>query len=84
MALNWKMDKEKNIFGALLRDARKKNGLSQRDVAIKAGQNVRSIQKIESGEREPRVFLAVRLAMASGMEPGEFFAALADAMQEAE
>ncbi len=76
------MDKEKNTFGALLRSARKKNGLSQRDVALKAGQNVRSIQKIENGEREPRVFLAVRLAIASGMEPGEFFKTLADTMRE--
>lgn len=78
------MDKEKNTFGALLRNARKKNGLSQRDVAIKAGQNVRSIQKIENGEREPRVFLAVRLAIAAGMEPGEFFTTLAAEMKETE
>jgi len=78
------MDKENNIFGALLRSSRKKNGFSQRDVAIKAGQNVRSIQKIENGEREPRVFLAVRLAIASGMKPGEFFTALADKIKEAE
>ena len=84
MAFNETMDKEKKTFGALLRNARKKNGLSQRDVAIKAGQNVRSIQKIENGEREPRVFLAVRLAVASGMEPGEFFTALAGEMKEAE
>lgn len=76
------MDKENNFFGTLLRDARKKNGLSQRDVAIKAGQNVRSIQKIENGEREPRVFLAVRLAAAAGMEPGDFFAALAGVMKK--
>ena len=37
-----------------------------------------------NGERKPRVFLAVRIAIASGMEPGEFFTALADAMKEAE
>jgi transcriptional regulator with XRE-family HTH domain len=78
------MDKENNTFGKLLRAARKKNGLSQRDVANRAGQNVRSIQKIENGEREPRVFLAVRLAVAAGMEPGEFFTALAGEMKDAE
>lgn len=78
------MDKRKNPFGELLRNARKKNGLSQRDVAVRAGQNVRSIQKIENGEREPRVLLAVRLAVASGMELGEFFTTLADAMKEVE
>lgn len=77
------MDKEKNLFGTLLREARKKNGLSQRYLAEKTGQNIRSIQKIENGEREPRVFLALRLAEASGMTPGEFFTALAAALRNA-
>ena len=72
------MDKEKNTFGTLLRDARKKNGLSQRDLAAKAGQNVRSVQKIENGQREPRLFLALKLVKASGAEPGAFFTALAE------
>lgn len=77
------MDNEKNLFGMLLREARKKNGFSQRYLAEKTGQNIRSIQKIENGEREPRVFLALRLAEASGMAPGEFFTALAEAQQNA-
>lgn len=78
------MDKENNTFGTLLRDARKKNGLSQRDVAAKAGQNVRSVQKIENGQREPRLFLALQLVIASGVEPGAFFAALAEAVNREE
>lgn len=71
------MNKEKNTFGVLLRDARKKNGLSQRDVAERAGQNIRSVQKIENGQREPRLFLALQLVEAAGAEPGAFFAELA-------
>ena len=62
-----------------MRKARKKNGFSQREVAERAGQNVRSVQKIENGQREPRLFLAMRLVIASGAEPGAFFAALAEA-----
>ena len=76
------MEKEKNLFGTLLREARKKNGLSQRHLAEKTGQNIRSIQKIENGEREPRIFLALRLAEASGAAPGDFFAALAEAQRK--
>ena len=67
-----------------MRSSRKKNGLSQRRVAIKAGQKLRRIQKIENGEREPRVFPTVRPAIASGMESGEFFTDLTDKMREAE
>lgn len=75
------MDKVQNLFGSLLREARKKNGVSQRHLAEKTGQNIRSIQKIENGEREPRVYLALRLAEASGMTAGEFFTQLAEAQK---
>ena len=75
------MDKVQNLFGSLLREARKKNGFSQRHLAEKTGQNIRSIQKIENGEREPRVYLALRLAEASGMTAAEFFEQLAEAQK---
>lgn len=80
LALDLSMDIKKNTFGTLLREARKKNGLSQRAVAERAGQNVRSVQKIENGQREPRLFLALQLVEAAGAEPGAFFAALSDAL----
>ena len=50
-------------FGELLYDARVRRGFTQRDVARRAGIDVRSYQRIEKG-RGATLTTALRLAMA--------------------
>ena len=47
--------------GALVRDLRKKAGLTQFDLASRTGISFRTIQRIESGEISPRIDLFFRL-----------------------
>ena len=61
------------IFGKILKKVREENNLSRAQLARDAHTDPLSVKKIEGGIREPRVHLAMRLARASGMELGEFF-----------
>lgn len=61
------------IFGKVLETVRKDNKRSRAQVAREALTNSSDVKKIEKGNREPRVLLAIRLARSSGMELGDFF-----------
>ena len=59
-------------FSGLLRGYRERAGLSQNELARRAGVNPGSINRIESGEREPSSReLIVRLSDALGLSPFE-------------
>lgn len=68
------------VFGKILEQVRKSNKRSRGKVARDAFSNPSDVKKIESGIREPRVLLAIRLAHASGMDLGEFFKLVHQAM----
>lgn len=67
------MSNSPNTFGNALEQARIDGGLSKRKFAATAGYELRGIQKILKGEREPGVLLALRLVSATGQNVGEFF-----------
>ena len=50
------MNKPKSPFGAKLREQRKALGLTQTELAQKAGLSLMTIQRYESGERTPKLF----------------------------
>lgn len=52
--------------GEILREARRAVGLSQRDLALKAGLPQSTIARIESGGADPRVGTLERLLIACG------------------
>ena len=54
-------------FGGALRQARNRAGLSQAELAEKAGLDQRAISTWETRVREPGLFAAVRLAEALGV-----------------
>jgi uncharacterized protein len=54
--------------GALLRQARKRAGLSQVDLAARAGVTQRVISAYESGQRQPSIPVLARLVGAAGFE----------------
>lgn len=45
-----------------LRDVRKKKGISQEELAVKAGVTVRYIAFLESGDRKPSIAVAFKIA----------------------
>ncbi|MFZ0249841.1 MAG: helix-turn-helix transcriptional regulator, partial [Acidimicrobiales bacterium] len=51
---------------AILRELRRDNGLTQRDLAAKAGVPQSTIAEIEVGQREPSLTLLSRIAESAG------------------
>jgi len=58
-------------LGANLREARKKLGLTQEQVADASGVHATEVSRIEAGKRDPQVSTVRRLAEAVGLSPGE-------------
>jgi len=58
-------------FGANLRAAREKNGLSQEAFAQRVGMDPAEIRRLESARRDPGVRVVTRLARGLGMSPAE-------------
>lgn len=71
------MEELKHILARIFREYRRQSGYSQWKLSILAEIHPRSIQKIEGGELQPGVMLAVRLVSAMGSNVGFFFADLA-------
>jgi putative transcriptional regulator len=59
-------------FGARLRDLRTEAGLSQRELAERAGCNVFTVNKLERGVQEPAWPLVLALAKALSVSTEEF------------
>lgn len=58
-------------FGAAIRDARSKLGLSQEEMANKAGIERSHMGKVERGEHLPNLVMMFKLAKALGLRPAE-------------
>ncbi len=75
------------MFGTRVRARRKLLGLSQEDLARKAGVDVKTVRGIENGRRRPRLSTVRQLADALGLEDAvrdQFYAAASpDAAEEA-
>ncbi len=53
---------------ALCREARRRGGLSQREVAARAGVAASTVARIERGQLEPTLDLLLRIVRACGLE----------------
>ena len=60
-------------MGAYSRYCRTQKGLSQKTIANSIHYDLRSLQRVEKGEQEPKVTTAVKLVAAVEMPPGQFF-----------
>lgn len=58
-------------LGSNLRDARKRLGLTQEEVAERSGVHPTEVSRIEAGKRDPRISTVLRLARALEVRPGE-------------
>jgi transcriptional regulator with XRE-family HTH domain len=58
-------------FGANLRTAREKNGLSQEAFAQRVGMDPAEIRRLESARRDPGVRVVTRLARGLGLSPAD-------------
>lgn len=58
-------------LGTNLREARKRLGLTQEQVAQRSGVHSTEISRIEAGKRDPQISTVRRLAKALGMKPGQ-------------
>ena len=65
-------------FGIALVKLRKEKGLSQSRLNILGELNVTSLRKIEKGQMQPGISIAVRLVIATGADIGDFFTQLAE------
>ena len=74
------MAKRRCIFGKQLRRVREAKGLSRPCFALRANYPADGIHKIERGDREPGVLLAVKLVAATGVPVGDFFEELYQSM----
>ena len=63
---------EKQAFGKKLLEVRKAKGLTQEEVAEKCGITIRTIQRIESGLVEPRVYTIKIISETIGFEFFEY------------
>jgi len=64
-------------FGENLRRCRKRAGLSQEAVGLRAGLHRTEVGLLERGERTPRIDTAVKLAGALDVDPGDLLAGIA-------
>jgi|GEM_PF-992009 len=55
-----------------VKNLRKRNGLSQEDLAFKSGLSLRTIQRVENGESEPTGETIKRISHTLGITPNEF------------
>ena len=60
-------------FGARVRELREKAGLTQADLAERAGVDRIAISHIERGQRDVGVLRASAIARALGVHPGDLF-----------
>lgn len=60
-------------FGAAFLQARVSKALSQWTVATRLNYHLRNIQRIEKGEQQPGIMLALRLVAAVDADVGDFF-----------
>ncbi len=58
-------------LGSNLRDARKRLGLTQEEVAERSGVHATEVSRIEAGKRDPRASTLQRLAEAVEVQPGQ-------------
>lgn len=63
-------------FGANLRVARERRGLSQEALAQRAGMDPAEIRRLESARRDPGIRVLTRLARALRMTAGELLAGI--------
>lgn len=61
-------------FSTRLRELRSAAGLSQSDLAARAGMNLWGLAKLEYAQREPKWYTVVALARALGVTPDAFLA----------
>lgn len=57
-------------LGTNLREARKRLGLTQEQVAQRSGVHSTEVSRIEAGKRDPKVSTVERLAKAVEVKPG--------------
>jgi transcriptional regulator with XRE-family HTH domain len=58
-------------LGENLREARKKLGLTQEQVAERSGVQAGEVSRIEAGKRDPQVSTVLKLARAVEVRPGQ-------------
>jgi transcriptional regulator with XRE-family HTH domain len=58
-------------FGAKLREARERLGLTQEEVAQRSGVHVTEVSRMEAGKRDPKISTLRRLAKAVEVKPGQ-------------
>ena len=58
-------------LGIKIQELRKQKGMTQEDLAEKTGLSVRTIQRIESGEVDPRSYTLSQIAEALGVDLAE-------------
>ncbi|PWC56058.1 helix-turn-helix transcriptional regulator [Azospirillum sp. TSO22-1] len=63
-------------FGAILRDLRVANSLSQEELAYRAGMSVPYLSDLERGRSNPSLAMIVDLALALGVHPSQMLEAL--------
>lgn len=59
------------VLASRIKDLRNRNGFSQEELAEKTGLSLRTIQRIENGETEPRGDSLKRIAIIYGVSPDE-------------
>lgn len=64
------------VFGAWVRELRRRRGLTQVDIAARAGISVTYLSGIETGQRNPTLTVVARLAHALGVRPSQLVARL--------
>lgn len=64
------------VFGRRMRELRKERGLSQEELAHRAGLHYTYIGGIERGERNPALVNISRIAAALGMSLADFFSVM--------
>lgn len=67
------MRKRKATFGQIIRERRRQNDLTQREVATRIGASTPYVGHLESGKRHPSDDIVARLADALGFERKELF-----------
>ena len=58
------------VFGKRLREVRREHGMSQDQLADRAGVHATVISRMERGAREPRITTVLRLAEGLSVQPG--------------
>lgn len=68
------------IFGPLFLQARQQTGVTQRIIADFVGYSLRNMGKIEKGQQEPGVMIALGMIGATGVDIRSFFSTLHEVM----